>query len=66
MQNADVPHFDGIFIGVLPKRRSVIPPENFADSRPNKTPIRAPFFVVATLGTKDTIKLTRQMRTIIM
>ena len=43
LQNADVPRFDGIFIGVLPKRRSVIPPENFADSRPNKTPIRARF-----------------------
>ena len=43
LQNADVPRFDGIFIGVLPKRRSVIPPENSADSKPNKTPIRAPF-----------------------
>ena len=47
LQNADVPRSHDIFIGVLPKCRSVIPPENFADSRPNKTPIRAPFFVVS-------------------
>ena len=46
LQNADVPRSHGIFIGVLPKRRSIIPPENFVDLRPNKTPIRAPFFVV--------------------
>ena len=52
LQNADVPRSHGIFIGVLPKCRSVIPPENFADSRPNKTPIRAPFFVV--LSTQQT------------
>ena len=39
-------HFDGKFIGVLPKRRSAISPENSADARPYKTPIWAPFFVV--------------------
>ena len=46
LQNADVPLSHGKFLGVLPKRRSVIQPENFADTRPNETPIRAPFFVV--------------------
>ena len=45
-QNAEMPHFDGKFIGVLPKRRSAISPENSADVRPYKTPIWAPFFVV--------------------
>ena len=42
-----MPHFDGKFIGVLPKRRSAISPENSADARPYKTPIWAPFFVVS-------------------